>query len=300
MQQYQHPPLWAYPAAIALITILALFNSANAASTSCPGIYFNDIAPDNHSTFQSKNHELCNTAFATMHSGVTRTPLWSADHLTREHIYQGKGLKRNDAFHPDERLPANERSELSDYKNSGYDRGHVVASADEYDERTQYESFALSNMTPQNSALNRGVFAGEESAARMLAKSIGEVYVVTMPLFIGNNLQWINNRVAVPTHYIKAIFDPIHNQAGAYLNTNTDSQDYKVISIDEATRISGIDPFPFLSGPTRANAMSLPKPIAPHFNDNGNTGNEHGSSSDSGSLEKDVVLAEKLLKHLLH
>jgi endonuclease G len=244
-------------------------------------------------SLQRSTKELCNTAYAVMHSGVTRTPLWSADHLTREHIYQGKGLKRNDAFHPDDRLSPSERSELSDYKNSGYDRGHVVASADEYDERTQYESFALSNMTPQNSELNRGVFAGEESAARMLAKSKGEVYVVTMPLFVGNNIKWINNRVAVPTHYIKAIYDPTANQAAAYVNTNDGSQEYQVMNIEDVTKFAGIDPFPFLKGAARTTPMSLPKPIAPHFNDNGNSENEHGSSE---SVERKLMhFAKKYL-----
>jgi hypothetical protein len=39
--------------------------------------------------------------------------------------------------------------------------------------------------------------------------------------------------------------------------------------------------------------MSLPKPIAPHFNDNGNSENEHGSSE---SVERELMhFAKKYL-----
>jgi endonuclease G len=217
-------------------------------------------------------------------------------------MYQAKEMKRNDAFHPDDRLSHNERSELEDYARSGYDRGHVVPSADAYDERTQFETFALSNMMPQNSTNNRGLWAGQESAARMLAKSRGEVYVVSGPLFIGSSIKQLNGRVMVPTHLFKAIYDPTTNQAAAYVDTNDEGQDYKVMSMDELTKFAGIDPFPFLKGSARSNAMDLPKPVAPNFKDHSSTGGESNNHSQqeghTSEYAKEALEAGKILKHM--
>lgn len=275
---------------------------ALAAPTMCKGDYYQDQAPDlvNY-PYASHLHELCNTAYATMYSGVTKTALWSADHLTRDHIYQGKGMKRVDSFRPDTRLPASERTELDDWHSGQLhlDRGHVVPNADAYDEQTQYETFLLSNMMPQASENNRGLWAGQESAARMLAKSSGEVYVVSGPLFIGEHLQKLNGKIMIPTHLFKAIYDPVNHQAGAYVDTNDGSQNYQVMSLDELTKFAGINPFPALKGSIRTTAMKLPKPIAPNFNDSASNGNTSHQNNYS-TIEHDAYMAEKLIKHLLH
>ena len=63
---------------------------------------------------------LCFEGFATLHSGIARTPLWSASHLTQARISQARTLARVDSFRAESRLPVDERAELSDYRRSGY------------------------------------------------------------------------------------------------------------------------------------------------------------------------------------
>jgi endonuclease G len=77
-----------------------------------------------------KTRELCYAGFAVLHSGVTRTPLWSAEHLTQDRITAARGLTRQGEFHPDPNVPEAERAELSDYARSGFDRGHMSPSGD--------------------------------------------------------------------------------------------------------------------------------------------------------------------------
>ncbi|WP_350556423.1 DNA/RNA non-specific endonuclease, partial [Pseudoalteromonas sp. CAL107-MNA-CIBAN-0098] len=72
---------------------------------------------------------LCMDGFATMYSGVSRTPLWSAEHLTRKRLNQAKEIDREDSFHEESRLPKSARASLSDYSGSGYDRGHIAPNA---------------------------------------------------------------------------------------------------------------------------------------------------------------------------
>ena len=84
--------------------------------------------------------------FAVMYSGISRTPLWSAEHLTRESILDAKDLKGRAAFHPEGELPSNERAELSDYARSGFDRGHMAPSADMPNRSARQQCFSLANM----------------------------------------------------------------------------------------------------------------------------------------------------------
>ena len=54
----------------------------------------------------SRTRGLCNRAFATLHSGLTRTPLYSAEHLTAAGLEAARDMRRVNTFHPDDRLPA--------------------------------------------------------------------------------------------------------------------------------------------------------------------------------------------------
>lgn len=152
----------AFAATMLLSTILWASPSA------CPEHYPQGEAPDIvNQKLAAKTRELCNTGYAGLHSGVTRTPLYSAEHLTAERLGQGRGLRRVNSFHPDERLAPSERSELSDYARSGYDRGHIAPSGDMFDPRSQDESFSLANMIPQEPSVNRGIWERIEAGVRV-------------------------------------------------------------------------------------------------------------------------------------
>ena len=116
---------------------------------------------------------------------------------------------------------------------------------------------------PQNPNNNQVLWEGIESAVRKLTKQNGELYVVTGPLFIGSSLQSLHGRVMVPTQIYKAVLDPRTGRAAAYLVNNEAGMDYKVISIAELERISGIEVFPDLSQRAKEDAMNLPRPT-PH------------------------------------
>lgn len=244
------------------LTVFAV--SVQAAETACPQ-HFLDGAPPRlvNEKLTAKTRELCNTGYAVLHSGITRTGLWSAEHLTRERLDQQRGLERKNTFHAELRLPADERAELADYARSGYDRGHMAPSGDMPDQVSQNESFSLANMVPQNSNNNRNLWEGIESAVRDLTRKDGEVYVVTGAIFQGQNLQRIGGRVLVPTHLFKAVYDAKQRKAAAYLVTNAEGNEYQRIAIADLAAVSGIDPFPNLPASVKAAAMALPQP-RPH------------------------------------
>ena len=182
------------------ISLAAGLSAPAWAATQCPEHFASGVAPTvTNPKFQARLQEICFEAFAVLHSGISRTPLYSAEYLLRANLKVAKTLSRKDAFHPESALPARDRAELSDYARSGFDRGHMAPSPDFATRSAQAESFSLANMVPQVHANNAGIWASVENAVRQLAIREGELYVITGPAFIGNKIQQIG-RVLVPTH----------------------------------------------------------------------------------------------------
>lgn len=256
----------------------------------CVDQYFKGRTPViTNPTMRQQSTELCYSHFAVMHSGITRTPLWSAERLTRQQVEAAKGMKRDNAFHPEYRLPVDQRSELRDFVRSGYDRGHLSPSGDEPDAQSQYESFTLANIIPQDPDNNRNLHEGIEAAVRTLALQNGELYIITGPLFQGKQLSQLNGRVMVPTQIYKAIYDPSRNRAAAYLEDNAPGMDYQIVSVADLEKMAGINLFPFLPDSIKRAKMDLPIPT-PH-------GHGRGDASHSRGSEKAVSHALRTLFH---
>ncbi len=135
---------------------------------------------------------LCFNGFAILHSGITKTPVFSAAVLSRERIDAGKGLKRTNKFFADARLPSAERATLEDYKGSTFQRGHQFAAADADNENAMAQSFSLANMVPQSPVNNSKTWAGLEKSTRAYAhRAKGDVYVITGPVFIPDSCPFV-------------------------------------------------------------------------------------------------------------
>jgi endonuclease G len=99
-------------------------------------------------------------------------------------------VERADNFRPDYRIPEMFRADLADYEHSGFDRGHLVASANQVETELQNsETFLLSNMSPQQPKFNRNIWKKLEKAVRDLDKhpDVFETYVICGPMFDFNN-----------------------------------------------------------------------------------------------------------------
>ena len=227
----------------------------------CPGLFAEGRVPAlTNPKLAAQTTPLCFEAFAVLHSGVTRTPLYSAEHLTRGSVADARAVARDDSFHEEKRLPPDGRASLEDYVRSGYDRGHLAPAGDMPTVNAQAESFSLANIVPQNRVLNRGVWADIEEGVRRLATRRGSIFVVTGVIFSGDSVQEIKGGVLVPTQLFKALYDPASGQAGAYLAPNDGSKSWRAVSIDDLTQVAGIDVFPALPAAARSAAMSLPDP----------------------------------------
>jgi endonuclease G len=125
-------------------------------------------------------------------------------------------VDRSDNFRPDYRIPPIFRADLVDFRGSGYDRGHLVASANQRDVEVQNsETFLLSNMSPQHPQFNRRIWKELEQAVRNLnaSEEVLETFVVNGPIFnfdeqvmvIGDEDEENEVTIPVPHAFFKSI-----------------------------------------------------------------------------------------------
>ena len=165
---------------------------------------------------------LCSDGFAVLYSGLSKTPIVTIERLNRTRLKLASAQKRTDHFYADARLRDSYKAALADYQGSGYDRGHMAPAADQHTPVGMAQSFALSNMVPQNPTNNRQVWAKLEGNVRQYAqRASGNVFVYTGPLF-DNTAQTIgSSRVWVPSYLYKLVFDEQQQRAWGWVLPNT-------------------------------------------------------------------------------
>lgn len=164
---------------------------------------------------------LCSDAFAVLYSGLTKTPMVVVEKLSRARLQKAAGIERTDQFYADTRIPAAWRAALGDYQGSGFDRGHLSAAANQPSSTAMAQSFALSNMVPQDPTHNRKLWSKLESDTRKYAlRAAGNVYVFSGPLHEGNTQTVGRSAVWIPSHLFKLVYDEAGQRAWAYVLPN--------------------------------------------------------------------------------
>ena len=158
-----------------------------------------------------------------LHSGETRTSVFVAEKLNRQSILDADE-KRTDKFFADARLPRAERSELSDYKGSGYARGHLAPACDMPTPAAMAQSFSFANMVPQSKKHNSGAWAKIEKDTRRYAlMATGDVFVIIWPVF-NQRIKPIGvNQVSVPSHLFKLVYDAQTGRAWVHWQVNANN-----------------------------------------------------------------------------
>lgn len=230
--------------------------------SACPKHFADNQAPKLVGTkgkkLATKTTPLCFSGFAVLHSGVSRTPIWSAEYLTKQRIAQAKQLVREDNFHAEDNLPSGQRAELDDYRRSGFDRGHLAPNGDMSNKTQQFDSFSLANIAPQNGPHNRGPWREIESSTRYLTNKYSKAYVVTGVVFAGKNIQKIGSGVLVPSHFFKAVYLPTINEASVYYSANSENGTTEIITLNEFAERTGIDVMPSLGADIKNKRFELP------------------------------------------
>ena len=159
-----------------------------------------------------------------------------------------KAAKRTNKFRSDPEIPTGSAT-TGDYRRSGYDRGHLAPAADmAFSGQTMADSFFMSNMSPQKPAFNRGIWKDLEALVRSFAITERKIVVVTGPILPKEKTVTIGaNKVTVPTHYYKVIFDLTPPQKMiAFILPNEGSDKLLrefAVSVDAVEKATGLDFF---------------------------------------------------------
>ncbi|AXT51516.1 DNA/RNA non-specific endonuclease [Aquimarina sp. BL5] len=196
--------------------------------TSTTGIV---VSHDNYSLSYSEKHE---------------QPEWVAYELKKEHLVKNE-FKRP-FFEVDNKVRSSS-ADWRNYKNSGYDRGHLCPAGDRgfsYD--AFEETFLTSNVSPQNHEFNAGVWNYLEQKVRYWASKYDGVYVITGGV-LTDDLKTIGyEAVSVPKYFYKVILNKNSKNSKmiAFLIPHEDSdrplEDF-VVTTDSIEKLTGIDFF---------------------------------------------------------
>ena len=220
-----------------LIVLLQVPISAFALFDNCKDLFPGQAIP----TSPQLGRDLCFDGFAIYYSPQDKKPIYTLEKLSRDSL-TGQRPRRSNQFYEEARLPFAERAQLSDYRGSGFDRGHNAPAGDMSTDRSMAQSFSLANMMPQARQNNQGIWAKNvEEPTRLYAKRVpGEIYVYTGS--VGNAGSIGRGQVTIPTHLYKLVYDPARNSAWAYWIENTNEANMTPpISYQELMQKTGID-----------------------------------------------------------
>jgi len=194
--------------------------------------------------------------FTIGYSWYFRQAKWVLE-IVNPNAHLMSNTEREDKFRADLRIPRRFRAGLGNFSKSGFDRGHLAASANQDELEIQNsETFLLSNMSPQIPKFNRGKWRELEEAVRTLDadKNTLETYVLTAPVFdfrkvvktLGDRKNTFGIDVPVPHYFVKSVL--AEKRSGALWlwtfmmpNEETDKylEDFRVKTYDAEQYVGG-------------------------------------------------------------
>lgn len=186
------------------------------------------------------------TGFRLVYSEKHEQAKWVAYEFTKAETI--KKVDRTDDFRDDPKILTGSATS-TDYKGSGFDRGHLAPAGDmSWSVEAMSASFYYSNMSPQTPSFNRGIWKKLEEQVREWTKLYDTIYVVTGPV-LEDSLPTIGeNKVSIPKYYYKVILEYKRDAIkgiGFILPNEKSSFPLStfVVSIDSVEKMTGIDFF---------------------------------------------------------
>jgi endonuclease G len=174
--------------------------------------------PDN-----ANNFLLVRDSYVLSYNNSRGTLNWVSWRTTQDNL--GEHLERPE-FRPDPLLPSGfTHVKPSDYTGGGYERGHMVPSADRFGNRDENaETFYMTNIVPQTADVNEFVWEKLESYARSMVRRGSDLY--TIAGVYGDNGR-LKGKITVPTNCWKIIVVLPSGSGLADINKNT-----RIIAVD--------------------------------------------------------------------
>ena len=298
----KHPLVWIL---VIVAVAVALYFLTPAENPLKSDLVFDSVSEELSIPAYSKDDIVIqHTGYTLCYSEEHEQPYWVAYLLTADEVFASES-SREDNFMEDPSIPTGSAT-LADYRGSGYDRGHLCPAADQaWSEKAMYDSFYLSNMSPQTHAFNAGIWLNLESAVRSMAAQNSEICVVTGPVLTDGPYHSIGaNKVSVPNAFYKVILDYYgdeHKAIGFVLHQD-DKGSLKTfaVPVDYVEALTNIDFFPMLDD---AEEKVLEAQCEPEIWDldefnRGKTARKYGYDLDSATYTGNSTVADRQPENL--
>ena len=190
------------------------------------------------STVSTTNYLAVKKGYVMSYNGVEGRANWVGWTLRASDLGP---IDRSNRFREDTNLPRGfKRIDDDDYRESGYDRGHLCNSEDRT--ATEYlneETFLMSNMIPQTPELNRGPFKFLEAYCRKLVLKKGQQLLIYSG-GVGSKGR-LTSGVPIPQYCWKAVYTPTEEFYVLFPNAHTVEKNWKkyVVTKDRLEKMTG-------------------------------------------------------------
>ena len=149
---------------------------------------------------------ICRQAYLVGYDAAAKLPKFVTYELLPQNALGCIG--RTNAFATDQSVQNGPRAD--DYAGTGFDKGHMSPDGDlSWDVQVEFESFLMTNMSPQAGSLNRGIWKLLETSVRGWTVQRNQSYTIYVGGVYNQQDKKIGNGVIVPHGFYKIV---INNQ----------------------------------------------------------------------------------------
>ncbi len=219
---------------------------------------------------------LVNTAYAVGYDEDLKNPVWAVYRLGNlRSSTDFEKWERPSRFIVDPRTMARVKHDDFTRRWDGvtWDRGHMApnsAMERQYGQQAQLETYFMTNVCPQTSSLNQGIWQGLEQQVRETISQddtanneVHDVWIIAGPIFDDTPVERWTSGIAIPTHFFKIVAyrkgyggtvkaaafifpqKPAHSDLNRYART-----------VDEVEARTGLEFFPELTATKQRNLES--------------------------------------------
>lgn len=175
-------------------------------------------APYGLPAVQGQIQPICREAYLVGYDAPAKLPRFVMWTLTPAHALGC--VARSNAFVADASVPGG--AVPQDYAGTGYDKGHMAPDGDQsWDQQVEYESFLMTNMSPQAGSLNRGIWKLLETSVRGWSYQLGHNFTIVSGGIYNAQDAKIGKGVIVPHAFYKIVIDDNTGQVAGWMFPHT-------------------------------------------------------------------------------
>ena len=175
-------------------------------------------APYGLPNVQGNIQPICREAYLVAYDAPAKLPRFVMWTLTPAHALGC--VARSNAFVADASVPGG--AVPGDYAGTGYDKGHMAPDGDQsWDQQVEYESFLMTNMSPQAGSLNRGIWKLLETSVRGWTVQLNHNFTTVSGGIYNAQDKKIGNGVVVPHAFYKIVIDNNTGQVAGWMFPHT-------------------------------------------------------------------------------